>query len=167
MHNSFESDLPEGAATKSAPRTPLFEFGSGRQIVFAFAVPILNVVTMMALAFGIVVPRFLKDQREFLTGSFRELLACAFFLLFAIAFVRLVIGRMGGVSMRELGWDSSHLKEDLALGLLGHLCTQLTFVGAMYARDDTIANYWSTLRGFSSGRHLQTIIIGLQAAFME
>jgi membrane protease YdiL (CAAX protease family) len=146
---------------------PRFKWGSNQQIVFSFAVAVLGLALLVGFVFFVFVPLLLGGSTTFFTGSLREILATALTLAFAIAFVQVVLVRAARVSWRELGWDTSDLRADLGWGLIGHASTQIIFFGVLYWRGESFTQYLDTLRAMNTGRHIQTIMTGVQVAIME
>jgi len=153
--------------TAPPARSPRFDWGSNAQIGFALGAIVLATGTLIALAFGVLLPLLLKDQRELFTGSPRELLSNAILLAYSVLFVGLVIVRFGRVSLRELGWVPDRLGRDLGWGLLAHALTQAIFLGVMALQGQGALSLFTTLVHFSLARRGEALLIAAQASFLE
>ena len=138
---------------------PRFAWGSNRQIAVALGVVATAIVSLGALAFGVLLPLLLDNQQPEFTGRPKEILANLILLTYSLAFVYVVLVRWARVPWSELGWGSENWKRDLALGLLGHVLTQTVFLTYMTSHGLTLPAYLEMVGQFSISRRLAALVI--------
>jgi membrane protease YdiL (CAAX protease family) len=146
---------------------PRFAWGSRRQIAVALGVVVTAIVSLGALAFGVLLPLLLDNQQPEFTGRPKEILANLILLTYSLFFVYAVLVRWARVPWRELGWGSNHWKRDLALGLLGHALTQVVFLTYMASHGLTLRAYLEMVSHFPISRRLAALVIAIQAPLLE
>lgn len=145
------------------PRWPV---GSNHQLLYAGLAIIASTLALGAVAFGILVPLLLRGH-SFYSGTPNEIAAATVTLATSAGLVYVLLVRIGGTSLRELGWSTrpSTIMRDLLRGIVGFFVTQTVFV--LVAFQGSLPRFLQAAATFSGGQRLEAVICGLQAAFLE
>jgi membrane protease YdiL (CAAX protease family) len=146
--------------------SPRWVWGSNKQLMMVLAVIVVNSAFMFGLAFGVLRP-LLQLEPPYLSGSPNEIAATLSLIAYTFIFLRLVLGKLCGVSLHDLGWDVRRLAPDLGLGLLAFCFTQCIFFAVLHATGRSFDWYLDAQASFPIGRRIECLTIGILASFSE
>lgn len=148
------------------PPGPRWAEGSTPRLVHAAVVALLLKVSIgPTMALGAM---FAESEEELLSGGAATFMMLAVMAVTHAAFVLGGIGRIGRLSLSDLGWRTDHPAREVLLGLAGFAGCAAAIVGvpALFGELDT-GELVEVVGGYSATQRLAFVSLGVIAAFAE
>ena len=101
------------------------------------------------------------------SGLSEPLAELAKFLLILFLIVPILLCRVAGLTMRDLGWHRRRLGSNLALGVIGAFAAMTFLLLLLLPSSASAGELWAELTAPSLGERLSYLAMGITASFFE